>query len=770
MIKSIEMKNWKTHKNTRLDFSKGTTILLGQMGAGKSSVMDAISFALFGTYPAIQHRRVSVEEIIMNRPEQKEMASVKLDFEADGETYSVERILELGGGTKATISKGTTYLQSQTQRVNEEVEKILKVDYDLFSRAIYSEQNRLTYFLELRPADRKKQIDQLLGLDKFAAAQENSTSLINKIKDIIGESEKTIAALDVKKMEEQYRALTGEMEKLAEERKGLSEEIGGNEANKTAVEKKLKEAKEAYVTKTTLIKEVAELVSRIGVIEKEMKKIEERGISERSVLEKRLAEAKSLFEDLAKKEAAADKEEKVSFEKAVRAETESKNAEKEKGEREKLLKGYDKEKVAELEKTLAKVGDDAKKFATECEAAIAGRNENRKWLEELKKHWSKCPVCDTALSEEARSRILGDRTKAVETLDAQIEKLKKGKEKAESETEKCRKELEEKKRIAEKLKDYEGLDERMAKLSKDLEDARKDSAALRKTKDEAKEAAAKAKEAFSKLESERETISRMESYTADRLKWSKALDEKEKAAAKIEVTEGFIDGMQKEFTLLNVLIKELDTKLDSNTKSEKEKTALAKEKKGEIETVSKMQAQVKKKRNAIENIAKFKIALEETQTTLRSRLIGSINGIMQEVWPELYPYGDYRDITLEPTSDDYVLKVKTARGGEEKWEEVDTIASGGEKSVACLTMRVAFALVLVPNLRWMILDEPTHNIDQLGLQRFMKAINEVLPRLVDQVFIITHDETLKEVENARIYVMSRNKEKGESTSVESYMA
>ena len=94
MIKSIEMKNWKTHKDTRLDFSKGTNILLGQMGAGKSSVMDAISFALFGTYPAIQHRRVAVEEIIMNRPEQKQRASVKLDFEADGVQYSVERVLE----------------------------------------------------------------------------------------------------------------------------------------------------------------------------------------------------------------------------------------------------------------------------------------------------------------------------------------------------------------------------------------------------------------------------------------------------------------------------------------------------------------------------------------------------------------------------------------------------------------------------------------------------------------------------------------------------
>jgi DNA repair exonuclease SbcCD ATPase subunit len=293
---------------------------------------------------------------------------------------------------------------------------------------------------------------------------------------------------------------------------------------------------------------------------------------------------------------------------------------------------------------------------------------------------------------------------------------------------------------------------------------------LKKTKDDTKEAAAKAKEALSKLESEKETIARMESYTADMAKWSKTLKDKEQSAAKIEVTEAAIDKMQKDFTAINVTLKELNTKLDSNAKSEKEKAALAKEKKAEVETVSKMQAQVRKKRSAIENIAKFKIALEETQTTLRSKLIGSINGIMQEVWPELYPYGDYRDIRLEPTSDDYVLKVKTARREEARWEEVDTIASGGEKSVACLTMRVAFALVLVPNLRWMILDEPTHNIDQLGLQRFMKAINEVLPKLVDQVFIITHDETLKEVENAKIYVMSRNKEKGEGTSVESYMA
>ena len=97
---------------------------------------------------------------------------------------------------------------------------------------------------------------------------------------------------------------------------------------------------------------------------------------------------------------------------------------------------------------------------------------------------------------------------------------------------------------------------------------------------------------------------------------------------------------------------------------------------------------------------------------------------------------------------------------------MNAIASGGERSIACLAMRVAFALVLVPNLKWIILDEPTHNIDQQGLGKFVKSIGEVMPRIVDQVFIITHDEMLKQVENARVYVLTRNKEENGETVVD----
>ncbi len=670
MIDSIELKNWKTHKNTKLRFSKGTNILLGQMGAGKSSIMDAISFALFGTYPAVQHRRVAVDEIIMNRPQQEKNASVILEFGIDGAAYSIERSLELNGSTKATLSKDGAYLQSQPQRVNEEIERILKVDYDLFSRAIYSEQNRLTYFLELRPAERKKQIDGLLGLDRFAAAQENATSLINRIKDIASEGEKTIAQFDVKKLKEQHRALLDEVERAAKEREGLSKELAVQEKKGKDLSGELEKTKKMYNRKILLTKEVAELKSRIGVIEKEIEKIRKRGVADKASLERLLSEKKKNIDLLTAEGRKADESEKKAF-----------------------------EELAQL---------------------TASRSEQQKWLVELEKHLGKCPICERDLSEEIRKRIVDEKSSFIAKLDEQ------------------------------------------AKSMKD------ENSKLRKKKEEANEAVSKAKEELAKLQMESETVERLEGYVADKDKAAKTLGEKEKELGTMKVDEESIDKMQKEFTQINVKIKEYSTKIDAISRAEKEKSAQAGEKKKEIETIDKMQEDVENKKKATESLVAFKEALAETQTMLRTRLIGSINEIMHEIWPELYPYGDYQGLLLEPTAEDYVLKVKTSRGENNGWADVDTIASGGEKSVACLAMRVAFALVLVPNLRWIILDEPTHNIDQQGLGRFVKAINEVLPRLVEQVFIITHDEMLKQAVNARIYVLSRNKEESGGTVVEAY--
>lgn len=50
IIESIEMENFKSHSNTRLEFNTGISIIIGENGAGKSSILEAVSFALFKQY------------------------------------------------------------------------------------------------------------------------------------------------------------------------------------------------------------------------------------------------------------------------------------------------------------------------------------------------------------------------------------------------------------------------------------------------------------------------------------------------------------------------------------------------------------------------------------------------------------------------------------------------------------------------------------------------------------------------------------------------
>ena len=204
-------------------FQRGVNVLIGVMGAGKSSVMDAISFALFGTFPALKSKNVSTKELISNRPKAEDSAEVRLTFTVGSDRYTVYRKLSKKESTFARLEKGGTYLQTQAERVNEEIEGLLKIDYDTFSRAIYAEQNRLDYFLELAKGDRKRQIDQMLGLDAFSRAEENSTSLVNSLRNRVKEDEQTLAQLDVKQYKLELERLSLEREKLMEEQQRLLE-------------------------------------------------------------------------------------------------------------------------------------------------------------------------------------------------------------------------------------------------------------------------------------------------------------------------------------------------------------------------------------------------------------------------------------------------------------------------------------------------------------------------------------------------------------------
>jgi len=74
--------------------------------------------------------------------------------------------------------------------------------------------------------------------------------------------------------------------------------------------------------------------------------------------------------------------------------------------------------------------------------------------------------------------------------------------------------------------------------------------------------------------------------------------------------------------------------------------------------------------------------------------------------------------------------------------------------------------VLTQNLSWLILDEPTHNLDRQAVSTLGKIMREQLPELVEQIFIITHDREMENAASGSIYILKRDKENDGATMPE----
>jgi len=148
----------------------GTNLIIGIMGSGKSGVLNGLSYALFGAFPALKRRELSAGDVITHGQEE---AETEVMFEHKGKKYKVHRKLRSKEGklsAAAKIYEDGNVLETGQVRVTESVSSILGIDYDLFTRAVYSEQNNIDYFLTIDPGRRKKVMDRLLGLDRFETA------------------------------------------------------------------------------------------------------------------------------------------------------------------------------------------------------------------------------------------------------------------------------------------------------------------------------------------------------------------------------------------------------------------------------------------------------------------------------------------------------------------------------------------------------------------------------------------------------------------------
>ncbi|MDE1851787.1 MAG: AAA family ATPase [Candidatus Micrarchaeota archaeon] len=763
MIKSIELVNWKTHGSTKLNFAKGTNLLIGQMGAGKSSIMDAISFALFGTFPSMG--RGSVSGLIRNKPSQKREATVRLEFTSGDDEYSVERRISLEGPSAAELKKNGAYLQSQPKRVTEEIERALRIDYDLFSKAIYSEQNGLDYFLSIDPRERKKRIDGFLGLDRFVNALDNAKGVINDLNRTAASDEHIAEEFDVKQLNEQLASLSAELEQHRKAEVDAKERRREVEKGKDSVEKELKEAKELYDRKIRLEKQIQEMSGRLSALKTEIEDAKRKGLKDRSAIEKDMDDAERQVKASAGDEKMASDRLQAAQNAKTKLETELQRARKDLAEKERLEKESQGKSVEEFRRrheALTREIEDAMKESASSKAML---EEKEKALAELRKHVGKCPVCERELTEEMRQRLTRKNEEEIMNAGKRVDELKSmdGSKRKEKDT--VAEQLKRVEMALERLKEYAGIEARIRELDAGIVRSSADAEAARKEYEAVKERSLNARDALSLLKSSLDMVKRMEAHVAESAKIGNEMQERKEEEQGIGMDQKKLDRLQAEFSDRSSELGKIGAELEASARYASEKQRQIDGKMQEIAKVERIYETVKRKKMLVENLALFRSSLEETQVVLRSRLVGSVNEIMHEIWPQIYPYGDYTSIMLDAMENDYVLKLRSVVDNQEVWQGVEEIASGGERSTACLTMRIAIALVLVPNLKWLILDEPTHNIDREGIGKFVEVLNDAIPRIIDQTFIITHDEALKQVSNARIYMLNRNKDEHEQTRI-----
>jgi len=458
MIESIKLRNWKTHADSSFGFSKGTNVLVGQMGSGKSSVMDAISFALFGTFPSLQSRRVSLEEIIMNKPSQQEEAFVELGFSYEGKSYKIERVIKRKGSSEAKIYCDSKFIAGPKPRdVNDAVEKAIEINYNLFSRAVYSEQNEIDSFLRLSPTNRKAKFDELLDLQRYEKVRANSVTALNRLKGIAEDKGRWVS--------EQKRLLDGK------EEKSILERIGKKEEESKGLEAKAGEKEKAF---EKLEKEVKEL-------ELEEKKFRQ--------LKEKLAESKAVLAELEKAVQETKSEAKGKGLAAVLREQEELLAE---------LKLLEKE-IVERENERKELGKKKEEFGKQAALSEKKIEELNNHLKELEGLGAECPVCKKELEaktkdqlvketeEEAKrnalalEKALKEEASANEKAKALEEKEKKAREKREHVKEnqlRAKQLVESLEKLAEKEKKLKELEEKVKELEIKVLETKFDEAGL----------------------------------------------------------------------------------------------------------------------------------------------------------------------------------------------------------------------------------------------------------------------------------------------------
>lgn len=210
----LRISGFLSYRDTvELDFNKfDLACISGHNGAGKSSLLDAITWTLFG-----EARGKSAE--VINIHAEVKAAEVAMTFEHEGNTYRVQRTLPRGKATvlEFQIQDGPAWKplsEKTTRETQSRIEQTLRLDYETFVNASFFLQGRADQFTQQNATKRKEVLASILGLEVWEEYKSRTAEKRKRIETDAETIEGRIAEIDSELAEEQARTIRlGELQR-----------------------------------------------------------------------------------------------------------------------------------------------------------------------------------------------------------------------------------------------------------------------------------------------------------------------------------------------------------------------------------------------------------------------------------------------------------------------------------------------------------------------------------------------------------------------------
>ncbi|WP_374685673.1 AAA family ATPase [Promineifilum sp.] len=178
----LRLTNFLSYRQTAVIDLRGVQLacISGLNGAGKSSILDAITWALFG-----KCRVVSDDNLVNRAAPPGEAAEVVFIFELEGAIYRVIRRKAIGKTTTLELhvrgdegegeARWRVLTESKLRETEAAIEALLRMNYDLFTNASFLLQNKVDEFASTGATRRKQILAEVLGVDRWNEYKERAT-------------------------------------------------------------------------------------------------------------------------------------------------------------------------------------------------------------------------------------------------------------------------------------------------------------------------------------------------------------------------------------------------------------------------------------------------------------------------------------------------------------------------------------------------------------------------------------------------------------------